>query len=219
MDPSKQEYGKEKVKVKVTQPCPTLWSHRLYSPWNSPGQNTGVGSHFFLQWIFPTQGLNPALLHCRILEWAAIPYCRWSSWPWFGSPALPLYCMKPLEIRNQGHLFSAIDVLFWSPRSYENKGPERQTLLWQPRFKFKGENNWEATAEKKKKILLSYSLHLVEGNRKWKINKLTYVIVSEAVRWYGSTIGYTVCKVILQTPFIHLANIYWVSNMFQSLCL
>ena len=32
--------------------------HRLYSPWNSPGQNTGVGNYSLLQWIFPTQGLN-----------------------------------------------------------------------------------------------------------------------------------------------------------------
>ena len=37
----------------------------LYSPWNSPGQNTGVGSFFLLQGIFPTQGLNPGLPHCR----------------------------------------------------------------------------------------------------------------------------------------------------------
>ena len=37
----------------------------LYSSWNSPGQNTGVGSHFLLQGIFPTQGSNPGLLHCR----------------------------------------------------------------------------------------------------------------------------------------------------------
>ena len=33
--------------------------------WNSPGQNTGVGSLSLLQGIFPTQGLNPDLLHCR----------------------------------------------------------------------------------------------------------------------------------------------------------
>ena len=33
----------------------------LYSPWNSPGENTGVGSLSFLQGIFPTQGLNPGL--------------------------------------------------------------------------------------------------------------------------------------------------------------
>ena len=39
--------------------------HGLYSPWNSPGQNTRVGSLFFLQGIFPTQGLNPGLPNCR----------------------------------------------------------------------------------------------------------------------------------------------------------
>ena len=37
----------------------------LYSPWNSPGQNTGVGSLSLLLGIFPTQGWNPGLLHCR----------------------------------------------------------------------------------------------------------------------------------------------------------
>ena len=37
----------------------------MYSPWNSPGQNTGVGSLFLLQGIFPTQKLNQGLLHCR----------------------------------------------------------------------------------------------------------------------------------------------------------
>ena len=31
----------------------------------SPGKNTRVGCHFLLQGIFPTQGLNPGLLHCR----------------------------------------------------------------------------------------------------------------------------------------------------------
>ena len=37
----------------------------LYSPWNSPGQNTGVGSFSLLQGIFPTQGSNPGRPHCR----------------------------------------------------------------------------------------------------------------------------------------------------------
>ena len=36
----------------------SLWPHGLYSPWNSPGQNTGVGSLSLLQGIFPTQGSN-----------------------------------------------------------------------------------------------------------------------------------------------------------------
>ena len=35
----------------------SLWLHGLYTPWNSPGQNTGVGSLFLLQGIFPTQGV------------------------------------------------------------------------------------------------------------------------------------------------------------------
>ena len=37
----------------------------LYRPWNSPGQNTGMGSCSLLQGIFPTQGSNPGLPHCR----------------------------------------------------------------------------------------------------------------------------------------------------------
>ena len=36
-----------------------------YSPWHSPGQNTGVGILSLLQGIFPTQGLNQGLPHCR----------------------------------------------------------------------------------------------------------------------------------------------------------
>ena len=37
----------------------------LYSPWNFPGQNTGVDNPSLLQGIFPTQGLNPGLPHSR----------------------------------------------------------------------------------------------------------------------------------------------------------
>ena len=43
----------------------SLRPHGLYSSWNSPSQNTGVGSLSFLQGIFPTQGSNPGLPHCR----------------------------------------------------------------------------------------------------------------------------------------------------------
>ena len=72
----------------------SLQSHRLYSPWNSPGQNTGVDSLSLLPGIFPTQGLNPGLPHCwqilyqlshkgspRILEWVAYPFSSGSSRP------------------------------------------------------------------------------------------------------------------------------------------
>ena len=47
----------------------SLQPHGLYSPWNSPGQNTGVGSLSLLQGIFPTQGLNPGLLNCRQIRY------------------------------------------------------------------------------------------------------------------------------------------------------
>ena len=38
---------------------------RLLWPWDFPGNSTGVGCLFLLQGIFPTQGLNPGLPHCR----------------------------------------------------------------------------------------------------------------------------------------------------------
>ena len=41
--------------VKITQLCLTLQPHGLYSPWNSPGKNTVVGSCSLLQGIFETQ--------------------------------------------------------------------------------------------------------------------------------------------------------------------
>ena len=84
-----------KMKMKVTQLCPILCDpHLLYGPWDSPGQNTGVGSLSLLQGIFPTQGSNPGLPHSRwilyqlshkgsprILEWVAYPFSSRSSQP------------------------------------------------------------------------------------------------------------------------------------------
>ena len=43
----------------------SLWPHGLYSPRNSPGQNTRVSNLSLLQGIFSTQRLGPGLLHCR----------------------------------------------------------------------------------------------------------------------------------------------------------
>ena len=37
----------------------------LLCPWDFPGKSTGMGCHFLLQRIFPTQGLNPCLPHCK----------------------------------------------------------------------------------------------------------------------------------------------------------
>ena len=84
----------------VTQSCLTLCDPMDCSPpgtsvhGDSPGKNAWLSCHALLQQIFPTQGLNPGLPHCRwildhlshqgspwILEWAAYPFSRGSSWP------------------------------------------------------------------------------------------------------------------------------------------
>ena len=67
----------------------SLRPHGLYSPWNSPAQNTGEGSHSLLQGIFQTQGLNSGLPCCgRILyqmnhqgSYSAISFLNASSLP------------------------------------------------------------------------------------------------------------------------------------------
>ena len=58
-----QLYQSESESCSVGSDC--LWPHGLYSAWNSPGQNAGVGSLSLLQGIFPTWGLNSGLPHCR----------------------------------------------------------------------------------------------------------------------------------------------------------
>ena len=75
----------------------------LCSPWNCSGQDIGVGSLSLPQGIFPTQGSNPVLTHCRwilyqlshkgsprTLQWVAYPFCRDLSHPGIepGPPAL-----------------------------------------------------------------------------------------------------------------------------------
>jgi len=72
----------------------SLWPHRLYSPWNSLGQNSGVGSLSLLQGTSQTQRSNPGLLPCRqilyqlshrgsprIPEWVAYPFSSRSFQP------------------------------------------------------------------------------------------------------------------------------------------
>ena len=79
--------------VKVAQSWLTL-CNPMDCPWNSLGQNTGVGSLSLLQGIFPTQESDPGLPHCRqilyqlshkgsprILEWVAYLFSSGSSRP------------------------------------------------------------------------------------------------------------------------------------------
>ena len=79
--------------IKLLGDWESLRPHGLYGPWNSPSKNTGVGSRSLLQGLFPTEGSNPGLPHCRqilnqlshqgsprILEWGAYPFSRGSAW-------------------------------------------------------------------------------------------------------------------------------------------
>ena len=110
--------GKPSVRMKWSESrsvmSDSLQPHGLYSPLNSPGQNTGVGSLSLLQEIFPTQGLNPDLPHyrqilyqlshkgsLRIPEWAAYPFSRNLPDPGIklGSPA---FRWIPYQLSNQG---------------------------------------------------------------------------------------------------------------------
>ena len=83
-----------KWKWKSLSVSDSLWPHGLYSPWTSPGQDTGAGSLSLLHGIFPTQESNRGLLHCRqilyqlshkgsprILEQVAHPFSSGSSQP------------------------------------------------------------------------------------------------------------------------------------------
>ena len=72
------------------------WPHGLCSPWNSPGQNAGVGSLSLLQGISPTQGANPGLPHCRWIlyqlshQGSPVGSCKkWrKAFQWYKGPAI-----------------------------------------------------------------------------------------------------------------------------------
>ena len=70
----------------------TPWT--IHSPWNSPGQNTGMGGLSLLQ-IFPTQGSNPGLLHCRWILYQ-LSYQGRRDLPNLGSNPGLLHCKQIL---------------------------------------------------------------------------------------------------------------------------
>ena len=73
----------------------SLQPHGLYSPWNSPGRNTGVGSLSLLQGIFPTQGLNLGLPYCRQILYQLSH--REAQEYWSGEPIL-----SPVDLPDPG---------------------------------------------------------------------------------------------------------------------
>ena len=76
---SRSQRGRREVKWSESHSVlsDSLRPHGLYSPRNSPGQNTGVGSRSLLKGIFPTQGSKPGLLHCG---WILYQVSHWVWW-------------------------------------------------------------------------------------------------------------------------------------------
>ena len=124
--------GRESRSVLPTLSDPTDYT---YSPWNSPGQDTGVGSLSLLQGVSLTQTSNPGLLHCRrilyqlshqgspgILEWAAYPFSR--VFPTQESNRGLLHCKQILyQLSYQGSPLNAKFLLLSSISRLKNASP------------------------------------------------------------------------------------------------
>ena len=94
--------------VKVAQSCPIPCDPMDYSPWDSPGQNTGVGNLSLLQGIIPTQGSNKGLLHCRQIHYQL----SWSRWPTSSPMDLPKTGIQPGSLALAGKFFTS-----WATRN------------------------------------------------------------------------------------------------------
>ena len=100
----------------------SLQPHGLYSSWNSPGQNTEVGSCSLIQGIFPTQVSNPGLLHCK---WILYQLSH------RGSPHARKVMLKILQARLQqyvNHELPDIQAAFRKSEEPEIKLPT--SILW-----------------------------------------------------------------------------------------
>ena len=85
---SARSLGWQQLCVRAYSHTTIWWPHglqptRLLCPWTFPGKNTGVGYHFLLQGIFPTEGLNLHLCLLHLLCWQAdsLPLCHLRSPP------------------------------------------------------------------------------------------------------------------------------------------
>ena len=114
------EYCTDECMLSCSVMSNSLQPTRLLCPWDSLGKNTGVSCHFLLQRIFPTQGLNLCLLHCRcfflLLSHRGGPITLWQA------PQLLAWNLFPLV------LFAA---LWETPAPFS---PLRQA--WSPAYSF-----------------------------------------------------------------------------------
>ena len=96
------------VSDQIAQSCLTLCDPMdwLLPPWDSPGKSIGVGCHFLLQGILPTQGSNLGLLHCRQMLYClnqGISELKWTGMGEFNADDHYIsYCGQESLRRNGG---------------------------------------------------------------------------------------------------------------------
>ena len=114
----------------------SLRPHGLHSPWNSPDQNTRVGNLSLLRRIFPTQGSNPGLLHCKqiLYQLSHQGSPRILKWPAY------LFSNRSSQSRNQTGVSCIAGAFFtnWAIRkcfywcSFYQRFHMQELLLWPP---------------------------------------------------------------------------------------
>ena len=95
----------------------TPWTVACQAPLDFPGKSPGVGCHFLLQGIFPTQGLNPGLLHCRQM----------------------LYCLSHQGSSKMKVKFAQLCLTLCNPMDYTVQGILQARILEWVAFPFPGD--------------------------------------------------------------------------------
>ena len=105
----------------------TAWTVGRQAPlWNSPDKNTGVGCHSLIQGIFPTQGWNLGLLHCRQILYHQSVSSVAQSCPTLcdpmnrNTPGLPVHHQLPESTQTHVHPTVSSSVIPFSscPQSF-----------------------------------------------------------------------------------------------------
>ena len=102
--------------------CDSLRPHGLYSPWNSLGQNTGVGNFSLLRGIFPTQQLNWGVLHCRQILYQLSYQGILPSTIWVRTAGKRFFCCQVTNSLSHWclrRMLSAEEAVLWSVQSRE----------------------------------------------------------------------------------------------------